>query len=192
MLCSRTFWQLIAVGAVALPTSMIRKMDSLKHISALAMLFILSFSLMVVGRGIWVLNDTSLREENWRSTDDDAQTYWSDRTCRDHYHDGCYKIDYPGDSIRWFRLGPGMLKALPILCFAFLCHQNMFPVLDELENATINRISRVSRYTMLSCISMYFAVGTFGYLTFLESVSPNRSKFLTLVSSPRCIYLTVE
>ena len=32
----------------------------------------------------------------------------------------------------------------------------------------------VSISTMLTCASMYFMVGVFGYLTFLESVKPTR------------------
>eukprot|EP00658_Telonema_sp_P-2_P030964 TRINITY_DN23283_c0_g1_i4.p1 TRINITY_DN23283_c0_g1~~TRINITY_DN23283_c0_g1_i4.p1 ORF type:complete len:493 (+),score=126.19 TRINITY_DN23283_c0_g1_i4:254-1732(+) len=172
VVCSRVFWQLLAVGAVALPTSLIRRMDALKYISAAAMFFILSFSLMVVARGIWVLADTDLRWENYKWTED----HWStslEPGCED-YHSGCYEIIPPGDTVRLAEFSSNILKALPILCFAFLCHQNMFPVLDELEETSIKRMSRVSVYTMSSCVLMYFVVGVFGYLTFLDSVDPNR------------------
>ena len=54
VMCSRTFWQLIAVATIVFPTSMIERMDTLKHISGMAMTFILSFCLAVLVRGIWV------------------------------------------------------------------------------------------------------------------------------------------
>lgn len=110
--------------------------------------------------------------ENWKDVDEHSSTLL-DPTC-ESYHDGCYKIEPPGSDIKWFQLNGGMLEALPILCFAFLCHQNMFPVLEELENPTMKRMTYVSMSTMMTCASMYFAVGVFGYLSFLESVKPTR------------------
>jgi len=174
VMCSRTFWQLIAVATIVFPTSMIERMDTLKHISGMAMTFILSFCFAVLVRGIWVLNDTSLRMANWDAIEDNSFTYNNSAYDCTSYHSGCYKIEPPGTQIKWFDFGPDMLKALPILCFAFLCHQNMFPVLEELENPGLKRMTYVSISTMLTCASMYFMVGVFGYLTFLESVKPTR------------------
>ena len=81
-----------------------------------------------------VLNDTSLRMTNWDAIEDNSFTYHNSTYDCTSYHSGCYKIEPPGNEIKWFEFGPDMLKALPILCFAFLCHQNMFPVLEELES----------------------------------------------------------
>jgi len=89
--CNRTFWQLAAVVVVIFPICLIRRMDSLKYISAVAMFCILSFSVAVTVRGLWVLEDPSLRDADYRA----IEPLWNTTnklTCEASYHDGCYEV----------------------------------------------------------------------------------------------------
>ena len=79
----------------------------------------------------------------------------------------------PGTEIYYFR-GENVLSAMPVLCFAFLCHQNMFPIYEDLEGASHKRMTAVSAVSMCICITLYFCVGVLGYCIFLESNQPNR------------------
>jgi len=171
--CSTAFWQILAVVVIVFPICLIRRMDSLKHISAVAMFFILAFSVTVVIRGIWVLTNTGLREEDYRAIEKHWDTANSTQCSTSTYHDGCYEVVPPGDDVYLFRAGKDMLNAFPILCFAFLCHQNMFPIYEDLEDRNHTRMTSASLISMLLCVCLYFSVGVFGYLTFLESNQPN-------------------
>lgn len=74
--------------------------------------------------------------------------------------------------------GLGIARALPTLCFSFVCHTAFLPVLDELTAA--DKIGRTRRpgwriatvghcaITLAGCLYMWAAV--FGYLTFGEHV----------------------
>lgn len=65
------------------------------------------------------------------------------------------------------------LSLLPVFVFAFTCHQNIFPVFNELKD---NRPSRINKVTSLSIgIStvLYLLVGILGYLMFGVKVKGN-------------------
>lgn len=170
--CDTTFWQLISVCVVIYPICLIRRMDSLKSISAVAMGCIMAFSVAVVVRGVWVLCDTSLRQVDYRA----IEPLWNTTSipsCVEEWRPGCYSWVPPGDSIYFFR-SQNVLAAMPVLCFSFLCHQNMFPIYEDLEGASHKRMTSVSMVSMGLCVALYFAVGVFGYIIFLDSNEPNR------------------
>ena len=56
----------------------------------------------------------------------------------------------------------GARQAVPIICFAFLCHQNIFPVFQQLDGNDHKRMSRVSWFSIGLCWAVYFSVGLFG------------------------------
>ena len=56
----------------------------------------------------------------------------------------------------------GAWQAVPIICFAFLCHQNIFPVFQQLDGNDHKRMSRVSWFSIGLCWAVYFSVGLFG------------------------------
>ena len=74
--------------------------------------------------------------------------------------------------------GLGVARALPTLCFSFVCHTTYLPVLDELTGADALGRSRRPAWRVATvghvaiglagCLYMWAAV--FGYLTFGESV----------------------
>lgn len=57
------------------------------------------------------------------------------------------------------------------MCFAFLCHQNVFPIYRELKDASTSKMAKVSSISMILCFSVYWCCGFFGYAAFLESTS---------------------
>ena len=88
-----------------------------------------------------------------------------------------------------------MISAIPIICFAFLCHMNAFPIYNELraapEDTSFTRTSsgsssgrmskaggmgRVGQRSMLLCGLVYALSGVFGYACFLEATKPDLLK----------------
>ena len=200
--------QLAVVVLFMLPLSMIRSMDSLKFASTLSMCFMTFFAALVVVRGIWVLLVPSLRVDDYNflcvsdaangdsssTLEDENSTWLCHSAAAQHQADpqgfpdlpsGCgWRCDIePGTTAEWLYSGEGNpLKAIPIICFAFLCHQNMFPVYDKLEAATHKQMSVVSKYSILLCVTVYFVVGIFGYLTFLARARTDKGDVLNLYS----------
>jgi solute carrier family 38 (sodium-coupled neutral amino acid transporter), member 4 len=129
------------------------------------------------GTGVWTLRDPSLREHDFMThcpghitgainTTDPPH----ERLTENELHvptSDCHQP--PGNEIEWlWAKGGNMLKALPIICFAFLCHPNMFPIYQQLDGATHQRMAVVSRCSILLSTLVYLVVGIFGYLTFLR------------------------
>ena len=97
-----------------------------------------------------------------------------------------------------------VLSAVPILCFAFLCHMNIFPIYNELRadpnadvlgrvsHTTSNRaaapskkqsMQRVGLRSMLLCGLVYSLSGVFGYLCFLDTTKPDLLKNFKVIGS---------
>eukprot|EP00051_Salpingoeca_urceolata_P005834 m.77860 g.77860 ORF g.77860 m.77860 type:complete len:475 (+) comp14564_c0_seq1:789-2213(+) len=77
------------------------------------------------------------------------------------------------DSVKGFKLGLPLFSVLPSISFAFVCHMNVFPIYDELRNGSVEKMSVVSRYSMLIALLAYFVSGMFGYFTFIDCASNN-------------------
>eukprot|EP01084_Bolivina_argentea_P121217 214828_1 len=50
--------------------------------------------------------------------------------------------------------------------FAYTCHANTFPIVNELKNCKISRINQIIFYTMMFCCILYCTVGFSGYFTY--------------------------
>ena len=72
--------------------------------------------------------------------------------------------------------GIGFLKALPILSFAFLCHQNAFPIYNELRDASPAKMRTISRTSMAVCACAYMLTGILGYHLFLDETQADLLK----------------
>eukprot|EP01043_Picozoa_sp_COSAG02_P014748 COSAG02_NODE_614_length_19515_cov_6.651937_3_plen_318_part_00 len=148
-------------------------MDTLKFGSTLSMFFMGSFTVLVVIRSIWTLRDPGIREHDFM-THCPGHTKAADpphaRLTGNNPHvpnSDCHHE--PGTEIEWlWPKGGNILKALPIICFAFLCHPNMFPIYQQLDGATHHRMARVSALSISMSTIVYLVVGIFGYLTFLR------------------------
>ena len=59
--------------------------------------------------------------------------------------------------------GVDMLAAFPIMLFAFLCHQNTFPIYREMQDPSPSRMNVVSHWSVAICVLVYLGSGLFGY-----------------------------
>ena len=129
---TRSIVQVLTLVFVIFPLTLIRKFDTLKFTSFLALAFIMSFVILVIVYGLY----------GW--------------------------IEGPGGEIRegsmkMWPSGVDMLTALPIMSFAYLCHQNTFPIYRELANPSPERMNRVSHFSIAICTFVYVGSGIFGY-----------------------------
>ena len=114
VLLSRRFWVCMALCSV-LPISFFRTLDSLKHTSALALIFVFMLATGIVAYA----NDFA---DPCLGFDDDEE---------------CIGQIVPYVDI------PSMLKQLPIFVFSFTCQQNIFPIVNEMQNVTAKRMNIV-------------------------------------------------
>ncbi|KAK3372622.1 transmembrane amino acid transporter protein-domain-containing protein [Podospora didyma] len=70
--------------------------------------------------------------------------------------------------------GPGAaLRGLPVIIFAYTCHQNMFSILNEIKDNSPASIVGVIGASIGSAASVYILVAITGYLTFGDKVEGN-------------------
>jgi amino acid permease len=141
--------QLIVVIVIIFPLTLLRKMDSLKYTSFLSLFFIISFILAVACTSAY-----KLTHDEYTVTAKPIQG----------------EMQTGPDSFQ------GFFKTLPILCFAFLCHQNAFPIYNELEGASLGKMSQISIISMSICGSAYMLTAFFGYAVFKGDVDANLLK----------------
>ncbi|KAJ5183028.1 hypothetical protein N7492_000644 [Penicillium capsulatum] len=65
------------------------------------------------------------------------------------------------------------LSSLPVIVFAFTCHQNMFSILNEISNNSHFRTTSVVFASIGSAAATYILVAITGYLSFGNSVGGN-------------------
>lgn len=136
-LVDRQFW-VTAFMLVIIPLSFLRRLDSLKYTSVVALVSIGYLIVLVV------------------------------------YHFAADSHPDRGDIrvITWG--GPvGALKNLPVVIFAYTCHQNMFSILNEIKDNSPGSIVGVISASIGSAASIYVLVAITGYLTFGNSVDGN-------------------
>eukprot|EP00930_Biecheleria_cincta_P040969 TRINITY_DN28053_c0_g1_i1.p1 TRINITY_DN28053_c0_g1~~TRINITY_DN28053_c0_g1_i1.p1 ORF type:complete len:233 (-),score=16.38 TRINITY_DN28053_c0_g1_i1:254-952(-) len=64
----------------------------------------------------------------------------------------------------------GILKAIPVFVFAFTCHQNLFPVANELVDPSIERLDVVTSSAIGTASVAYLPIMVFGYLAYGSEV----------------------
>lgn len=133
---SRQFWVLGAVVAV-LPVSFYRTLDELKKASALALVFVFFLAFGIIAYANG-LADPCLGE--------------SAEECR--------------GEVERFTDVPRTLSKLPIFVFAFTCHQNIFPVVNEIQKRTQERLNMVVLCSIGFAFVIFFTVALAGYQTF--------------------------
>ncbi|KAL1894864.1 hypothetical protein Sste5346_005551 [Sporothrix stenoceras] len=136
-LVDRNFW-ITAFMLVIIPLAFLRRLDSLKYTSVIALVSIGYLIVLVV------------------------------------YH---FASDSPAERgdvhlIRWH--GPvALLSSLPVVVFAYTCHQNMFSILNELKDNSPASVMGVVTSSIGSAASIYILVAVTGYLTFGSNVVGN-------------------
>lgn len=90
------------------------------------------------------------------------------------YHFAADEIPNKGDIrfITWE--GPvAALSSLPVVIFAYTCHQNMFSILNEIKDNSPASVVTVIGSSIGSAASVYILVAITGYLTFGSDVKGN-------------------
>ena len=138
LLLSRRFW---VVGALALvlPFSFYRTLDELKKASALALVFVF----MLVGT---ILAYAGGGADPCAGSEDGGSS------CRGEIH--------------LYTDVPSTLSKLPIFIFAFTCHQNVFPIVNEIELPSQRRLNLVICFAIGIALVVFSAVAGAGYHTF--------------------------
>lgn len=137
----RVFWQIATVVIVIFPLCMLKKMDSLKFSSLVAVFLIFIFAVVVTIDGVASANK------------DDLFTEFSTKAIR----------MFPDDAL-------GALRVVPVVCFAFVCHMNVFPIYQELKDRSIGRMDTVGSFAVLICFVVYAMAGIMGYVGFKDEV----------------------
>lgn len=197
LVCARWPLQLFLIVFVIFPLCLLPSMDNLKYISVISLLLIWGTVFAVVINGALVLSDPMRRDEliNVEAIHAEANTtnHSTVSVCEHHTPApaapapmslasstaGLASADLPisGGSMRMLPEGVGqILSALPILAFAFLCHQNSFPIYKELIRPSPQRMSLVGHWSISICCFVYMMSGLTGYYTFLEHTESNLLK----------------
>ncbi|KAI2611885.1 transmembrane amino acid transporter protein-domain-containing protein [Hypoxylon sp. NC1633] len=136
-LMDRNFWITVFM-LVIIPLSFLRRLDSLKYTSIVALVAIGYLIVLVV------------------------------------YH--CASdVLAPRDKIRYISWGGPVeaLASLPVVIFAYTCHQNMFSILNELSDNSPRSVIGVISSSIGSAAGIYVLVAITGYLTFGNDVIGN-------------------
>eukprot|EP00588_Corethron_pennatum_P028995 CAMPEP_0194316166 /NCGR_PEP_ID=MMETSP0171-20130528/12981_1 /TAXON_ID=218684 /ORGANISM="Corethron pennatum, Strain L29A3" /LENGTH=457 /DNA_ID=CAMNT_0039072313 /DNA_START=218 /DNA_END=1588 /DNA_ORIENTATION=- len=136
LVLSRRFWVTAAVFGV-LPLSFHTTLDSLKHTSALALVFVFFTVLGIVAYYLGLV--------------DPCEGY-GDEIC-------IGEIAPLTDMASTFR-------KIPIFIFAFTCQQNVFPVVNEIKDRSKKRIFTVIVAAILGSLLIFLIVAIYGYGTY--------------------------
>ncbi|KAI2604827.1 transmembrane amino acid transporter protein-domain-containing protein [Hypoxylon fragiforme] len=136
-LTDRNFWITVFM-LVIIPLSFLRRLDSLKYTSIIALVAIGYLIVLVV------------------------------------YHFAADTLA-PRDKIRFVAWGGPVeaLASLPVVIFAYTCHQNMFSILNEIKYNSPASIMGVISTSIGSAAGIYVLVAITGYLTFGNDVIGN-------------------
>lgn len=137
-LVDRHFW-VTAFMLVVIPLSFLRRLDSLKYTSIVALISIGYLVVLVVYH--FLKGDTMAERGNVRV-------------------------------IEWAGIGRA-LSSLPVIVFAYTCHQNMFSILNEIKDNSSRKTTGVIGTSIGSAAFIYVLVAITGYLSFGDTVAGN-------------------
>ena len=151
-----SFWVL-----VMFPLSLQRQVTALERFSSLGVLSILSLVLAAVIHSLI-----------------HSRSFGGDGNTQQIYH--------PDKSMLWPDSFWNIIKACPIIIFAFSCQINVCAIYEELTpmNATHDNtmsmlkskqsaMKRITRNSVLLCLLLYICIGIFGFLDFGHDISDN-------------------
>lgn len=138
ILLERNFWITFFMVFIVSPLSFLKKLDSLKYASMVALSSVVYLVILVF---IHFLKD-------------------------DIVDKGPVQVFKPHSTSSIF-------ASFPIFVFAYTCHQNMFSLVNELENKSGKVINKVISCAIGIAMTLYIIVGLTGYLSFGDNVQPN-------------------
>lgn len=77
-----------------------------------------------------------------------------------------------------------LLRACPIMFFAFSCQVNVFAIYSELSARSPSQMSSVTLYAVLICVLGYSLISIFAYLNFQQDTQEDVLKNYCLVDNP--------
>ncbi|MCJ1473916.1 hypothetical protein MMC13_002572 [Lambiella insularis] len=137
-LLDRRFW-ITGFMLIVIPLSFLRRLDSLKYTSIIALISIGYLVILVVAH--FAKGDTMEQK-------------------------GPIRV------VHWGGLVPA-LSSLPVIVFAYTCHQNMFSILNEIGNNSQLRTTGVVFASIGGAAFLYVLVAITGYLSFGNNVAGN-------------------
>ncbi|KAF1988867.1 hypothetical protein K402DRAFT_391565 [Aulographum hederae CBS 113979] len=137
-LVDRHFW-ITGFMLIVIPLSFLRRLDSLKYTSVVALISIGYLVILVVAH--FIKGDT-LQD-------------------RGEVH-----------VFKWSGAIP-TLASVPVIVFAYTCHQNMFSILNEISNNSHFRTTGVVMTSIGTACSIYILVAITGYLSYGDNILGN-------------------
>jgi len=134
------------------PVSFYRTLDELKKASTMALFCILLLALGIVAyaNGVAGLNPCGSTTNSESESENDSSS------CR-------------GEVVAFTTI-PQTISKLPIFIFAFTCQQNIFPIVNELQNRTQERVNTVIYASIGLAFVLFTVVALEGYQTFGSNV----------------------
>lgn len=167
-LLQRNLWITVFMVFIVTPLSYLKKISSLQYTSYVAFFSVIYLVCLVIGH--YFATDIPIEHR---------------------------VIDYVGP-----KSVSQTLSSFPIFVFAYTCHQNMFAIINELKpsdaaGSQTRQSNAIIRNSISTAVSCYLVVGTFGYLTFGNSVNANiitmyPSTFISSLIGRLCIVLMVS
>lgn len=151
ILLERNFWITLFMVGIVVPLSFLKKLDSLKYASMVALSSVVYLVVLVFVH--FMKNDIVDK--------------------------GPVQVLKPHSATSIF-------ASFPIFVFAYTCHQNMFSLVNELEDRGGKVINRVISTAIGTAMTLYLVVGITGYLSFGDNVEPN-----VIVGYPQTVSSTV-
>jgi amino acid permease len=226
-LCSRAMWQAAVALGIILPLCLLRRLDALRFTSLLALCAFVAFVGAVVVNGVRASLDPALRDA-WtagagvNSTCSSGSSGGSGGSGSSGSSSSSSSSSSasggggapPGSRVRWLPDSAGpLISSLPIVCFAFLCHMNVFPIYAELKERrspssesssggsggggggaglSLKRrdMFRVGTLSIAICAAVYGLSGAFGYLIFLDATSSNL--FVNFFTNGRTLFTIID
>ena len=173
VVCHRAYLQIVVIVVVIFPLCMLSKIDSLKYVSFVSLTLMIAYAVMVVFFSTWTLATT-----NKNSGEDGTVatlTTLGFGSARGESSCGTstpMPVNGVG-SFHWIPADFTALNGIPILSFAFLCHQNLFPIYAELHDPSTARMAIVARISIGMCAAAYLITGTAGYYLFRDGTCPD-------------------
>lgn len=137
-LIDRHFWITVFM-LVIIPLSFLRRLDSLKYTSVVALVSIGYLVVLVIyhfAKGDTLAERGPIRAIKWESA-------------------------------------VSALSSLPVIVFAYTCHQNMFSIVNEIKDNSPRRVTGVIGASIGSAATIYVVVAVTGYLSFGDNVAGN-------------------
>eukprot|EP00606_Chrysophyceae_sp_TOSAG23-5_P000983 GSChrysophyteH2.ASY1.ANO1.646.1 assembled CDS len=140
---SRNFWITLFWLCFAVPLSCLRTLEKLKFTAVLSICFVFFLAILVVAFSFHIYSSHEL---------DACEAVLPGEECKGP----------TSDVILNWETG----QVFPIFVFGFTCQQNIFSIVNEIENPTIGRVNKVIVGSIGTAVATYLAVAACGYATY--------------------------